>query len=249
MELGVPTVGRRGPGPAERANPPRGPRERDRRTSGQRLITINASITINPAIFEESEIGFLNGLKTGLKALVNETANTGAGLISLGQWDPPHLWKVQPNDLYYDQASIAANGVNLKNGLQVVGGVLGGAQLNGAAKAAQAEQAAGEAIASQSPAAMGISNKVSAKMDVHPDLPARSGQRTNGVLTDMENTISEKVVSGGPAPAAFDSRWSQLSVEAKRAALHVEGKAVARSSSATRIRCRTSSSSCRASCG
>lgn len=51
----------------------------------------------------------MNGLKTGSKAIVNQSAKAGAGLISLGQWEPDNVIPVDPaKDLYYDQAALPA---------------------------------------------------------------------------------------------------------------------------------------------
>ena len=66
--------------------------------------------SINAPIFAEPEIGFLNGLKTGAKALINATADAGVGLVTFGQVDAPDIVTVAPNsDLGYGSSRLASD--------------------------------------------------------------------------------------------------------------------------------------------
>ena len=67
--------------------------------------------------------GTFGGLKKGVKAITNATADMGAGLISLGQWDPDDVWAVDPmTDIGYDQSRFMASiGVN-----SLAGAAMGG---------------------------------------------------------------------------------------------------------------------------
>ncbi|APZ94505.1 RHS repeat-associated core domain-containing protein [Fuerstiella marisgermanici] len=57
----------------------------------------------------EPEIGFLNGLGTGFKAIVNSGADGLAGLVSLGFWDPDDVIEVDPtSDLGYESSLLIA---------------------------------------------------------------------------------------------------------------------------------------------
>ena len=60
--------------------------------------------------FQEPELGFWNGLKTGSKAIVNSAVDTAAATVSLGQWDPDDVWDVDPvSDVGYDGARVFAD--------------------------------------------------------------------------------------------------------------------------------------------
>jgi hypothetical protein len=68
------------------------------------------SASINASIFAEPEIGFLNGLKTGAKALINSTVDAGVSLVTLGQVDAPDFVTVDPNsDLGYGSSRLASD--------------------------------------------------------------------------------------------------------------------------------------------
>ncbi len=151
--------------------------------------------------------GFFGGLKTGAKAVVNSSVDTVASTVTLGQYDPPDVWQVDPNtDLYYAQsrffadiatnaASAAAtgglsgsagrlgqvariadkldtvgnvingvkgaddaanNGLNLQNGVQIVGGAIGGAQAYRALNNAKIANVAGGLSAAKPTAVLSV---------------------------------------------------------------------------------------------
>ncbi len=78
--------------------------------------------------------GTFGGLKKGVKAITNATADMGAGLISLGQWDPDDVWAVDPmTDIGYDQSRFMASiGVN-----SLAGAAMGGPLAQGVGKLGQ----------------------------------------------------------------------------------------------------------------
>ena len=69
---------------------------------------------IPPATFGEYAWNFGQGLAspTGVKAIVNQSTKTAAGLVSLGFWNPDDLWNVTQADLArgYDLATLPARG-------------------------------------------------------------------------------------------------------------------------------------------
>ncbi len=215
---------------------------------GSQPTTTHSSGPIDPAIFEEPEIGFVNGLKTGLKALVNATADTGAGLISLGQWDPDDVWQVnRMTDVGYDGALVAAKiataaasaaatgglaggvgkvgqvaravdrvdalgnvlvgvqgaanivavgNVNLQNGMQVVGGVLGGAQLKGAANGGKVVAKADEAVAAADSRILFAQKKIDDAFSTKADVPVElKGRKIEDVAKDLvDKKLSPDVI-------------------------------------------------------
>ncbi len=72
--------------------------------------------------------GFFGGLKTGAKAVVNSSVDTVASTVTLGQYDPPDVWQVDPNtDLYYAQSRFFADIATNAASAAATGGLSGSA--------------------------------------------------------------------------------------------------------------------------